>query len=108
MVELAAAKQTFSDKVWAACKKIPAGKVSTYAGIANAVGNPRASRAVGNALNKSPGMPHVPCHRVVKSGGGLGGFAKGAKEKSRLLAREGVLAVAGRVPDLGKRLFKDF
>ncbi|MBI4053204.1 MAG: MGMT family protein [Candidatus Diapherotrites archaeon] len=103
-----AKKQTFQEKVWNACKKIPAGKVSTYAGIAKAVGNPAAFRAVGNALNKSPGMPHVPCHRVIKSDGGLGGFAKGAKVKRRLLAREGVLAVHGRVLDLGKRLFKDF
>jgi len=84
------------------------GRVSTYAEIAKAIRRPHAFRAVGNALNKSPGMPLVPCHRVVKSDGGLGGFARGANEKRRLLECEGVAVKSGRVSDLGKLLFKDF
>jgi methylated-DNA-[protein]-cysteine S-methyltransferase len=71
-------------------KKIPRGKVITYREIAIALGNPNASRAVGNACNKNPFAPKVPCHRVVKSNGFLGGYAEGLKNKIFLLEKEGV------------------
>jgi O-6-methylguanine DNA methyltransferase len=63
----------------------------TYAQVALAIGRPAAVRAVGNALNKNPFAPQVPCHRVVKSDGSLGGFAHGPRAKQALLKNEGVV-----------------
>lgn len=91
----------FEKKVWKACCQIPKGKVSTYSAIAEKIGLPQAARAVGNALNKSPGMPRVPCHRVVRSDGSVGGFAHGTKEKIVLLEKEKVRVAQGKV-DLEK------
>ena len=95
----------FTRKVWVACTLIPESKVSTYGEIAKAVGEPKAVRAVGNALNKSPGTPEVPCHRVVKSNGELGGFAKGRAAKETLLWREGIKVKDGRVVNFPQKLF---
>ena len=81
---------TFDQKVWAMTVRIPAGKVATYGQVARALGSPGAARAVGNALNKNPYAPHVPCHRVVGSNGSLTGFAGGLPKKQRLLQAEGV------------------
>ena len=66
---------SFSQKVWQLTAQIPSGRVSTYGQLALALGQPKASRAVGNALNKNPKAPQVPCHRVVRVGGQLGGYA---------------------------------
>ena len=63
---------SFNQKVWAMCARVPKGQVTTYADIARALGT-NAYRAVGNALNRNPYAPHVPCHRVVASHG-IGGF----------------------------------
>ena len=73
----------FQKAVWEATRKIPKGKVKTYAAIAKTIGRPKAVRAVGNALNKNPYVPAVPCHRVVKGDGSLGGFAGGEKKKKK-------------------------
>ena len=96
----------FEDKVHAAAAKIPRGKVSTYARIAKAIGKPKAARAVGNALNKSPGMPKCPCHRVVKSCGTVGGFASGPAAKKKLLSKEGIRFHGGKVEDFGRKLYE--
>lgn len=90
---------TFHERVWAACAQIPAGKVATYGDLARAVGSPRAFRAVGQAMNRNPYAPAVPCHRVVGSDGSLTGFATGLEKKRRLLAAEGV-ALRGDKVDL--------
>lgn len=79
----------FERKVWQATKKITKGKVATYAQIARAIGCPKAARAVGNALNKNPYAPSVPCHRVIRSDGRLGGYAGGVKKKKEMLEKEG-------------------
>jgi methylated-DNA-[protein]-cysteine S-methyltransferase len=63
----------------------------TYAALARAAGRPLASRAVGNALHANPRPVTVPCHRVVRSDGTLGGYALGAARKRALLAEEGVI-----------------
>jgi len=89
--------ENFKLRVWNVCKRVPVGKVCAYSQIAKALGNPKASRAVGNALNKSPGMPYVPCHRIVKSNGEIGGFAFGEKKKISLLKKEGVKIENGLV-----------
>lgn len=87
---------SFNQKVWALTARIPAGRVTTYGQIAAALGS-RGYRAVGNALNRNPYAPAVPCHRVVGSGGALTGFAGGLAKKHRLLAGEGVPLRNGKV-----------
>jgi methylated-DNA-[protein]-cysteine S-methyltransferase len=86
--------------------KIPRGKVTTYGEMARAVGRPGAARAAGNALHKNPDAPRVPCHRVVKSDGNLGGYAGGTKKKIALLAAEGVVVENGRVVDFRKKFYR--
>ena len=81
----------FQQAVWGALRRIPAGTTRTYADIARTVRSPRASRAVGQACGANPIPLLVPCHRVVASGGRLGGFSGGLEWKRRLLAREGIL-----------------
>jgi len=70
--------------------KIPPGKVATYGDIAKALGYPTSSRAVGKILAKNPNPIVVPCHRVVKSNGHIGGYAYGEKRKKDLLEKEGL------------------
>jgi methylated-DNA-[protein]-cysteine S-methyltransferase len=81
----------FARKVLGRTARIPYGEVSTYATVAAAAGSPRASRAAGNALARNPIPIVIPCHRVLRSGGGLGGYAGGLERKTRLLALEGAL-----------------
>ena len=64
----------FNKKVWAALKLIPRGRVTTYKELAKYLGKPKAARAVGNACGANPDAPRVPCHRVVRSDGRLGGY----------------------------------
>jgi methylated-DNA-[protein]-cysteine S-methyltransferase len=87
---------SFNQQVWALTARIPKGRVTTYGEIARALGT-RAYRAVGNALNKNPYAPQVPCHRVVGSTGALTGFGGGLDEKRRLLRAEGIALVNDRV-----------
>jgi methylated-DNA-[protein]-cysteine S-methyltransferase len=87
------------------CKKIPKGKVSTYGALAKAMGRPKAFRAVGNALNKNPFAPKVPCHRVVSSTGSLGGYAFGSKKKIKILKAEGVVVLDNKIENFKNRLF---
>ena len=71
------------------CARIPCGQTITYAELARRAGKPRAARAVGNALAKNPLAPSIPCHRVIKSDGKLGGYsAKGGQAKKRLLLNQ--------------------
>lgn len=88
---------SFEQDVYAVLRRIPKGYVVTYQDIAQAIGRPNAVRAVGNALNKNPHAPKVPCHRVVKSDGKLGGYAGGQQKKIFLLNKEGVQVESGRV-----------
>lgn len=70
--------------------KIPRGKVMSYKQIAQAIGRPNAYRAVGNALKKNPLPVLIPCHRVIRANGEVGGYAFGGKyEKAKLLEKEG-------------------
>ena len=82
----------FQMAVWAALLRIPRGEVRAYTDLAAEVGRPKAVRAVANACGANPAAPRVPCHRVVRSDGGLGGYSGegGVKSKRRLLAEEGV------------------
>lgn len=93
----------FQLAVWKACAKIPRGKVATYSEIAKAIGKPKAVRAVGNALNKNPHAPRVPCHRVIKSDGSVGGFAHGTEKKIKMLKKEGVKIKNGKILTIRKQ-----
>lgn len=81
----------FRRDVLRATARIPFGRVSTYREIASAAGSPNAYRAAGNALGSNPVPIVVPCHRVLHSGGGLGGYTGGLERKEFLLRLEGVL-----------------
>jgi len=79
---------TFQKRVYEAVKRIPKGKVMTYKEVSQKAGQARAWRAVGNILNKNTN-PKIPCHRVIKSNGKIGGYRRGIKKKTRLLKKEG-------------------
>ena len=82
----------FQLKVWNYIKKIPLGKVKTYSEVAKSIGEPLAVRAVANAIGKNPLAPQIPCHRVIRSDGSLGGYSGkgGIKTKKLLLKKEGI------------------
>lgn len=81
----------FQQQVWQALLQIPLGRLSTYGTIAQQLGRPEASRAVGAAVGRNPVGIIVPCHRVVGSNGALTGYAAGLPRKQALLQHEGVL-----------------
>jgi len=83
----------FQVKVWKYLKTIPKGKVKTYKQVARGINRPKAVRAVANACARNPYAPGVPCHRVIRSNGTLGGFSSpgGTKSKKKLLKKEGFL-----------------
>jgi methylated-DNA-[protein]-cysteine S-methyltransferase len=98
----------FQRKVFEVIKKIPKGRVLTYKEVAKLAGFPRAWRAVGNVLNKNPAPepsarygagrnPKIPCHRVIRSDGKIGGYNRGTKKKITLLKKEGVIIKKKRV-----------
>ena len=82
----------FQLKVWKYLKTIPKGTVKTYKQVAIAIKSPKSARAVANACGKNPYAPKIPCHRVIRSDGGLGGYSGkgGKKTKLRLLRSENV------------------
>ena len=82
----------FQLKVWNYLKKIPKGKVKTYKDVAKAIGKPLAVRAVANAIGKNPYPPKIPCHRVIRSDGSLGGYSGkgGIQQKRKLLRSENI------------------
>ena len=82
----------FQLKVWKYLKTIPKGKVKTYLDVAKSIGKPRAFRAVANAVGKNPYPAKIPCHRVIRSDGSLGGYSGkgGIKKKRQLLKSEKV------------------
>jgi methylated-DNA-[protein]-cysteine S-methyltransferase len=100
----------FDERVWKLMERIPRGNVTTYGQIARKL-NTKAYRAVGNACRKNPYAPRVPCHRVVRSDGTIGGFGgktsgKTVEEKTLLLREESVEVRNGRVVDFEKVLFR--
>ena len=82
----------FQIKVWKYLKTIPKGQVRTYLDVAKAINKPKAARAVANAVGKNPNAPKIPCHRVIRSDGSLGGYSGpgGIKTKKKLLKKEGI------------------
>ncbi len=82
----------FQLKVWNYLKKIPIGSVKTYKQVAIAINKPKSARAVANACARNPYAPNIPCHRVIRSDGGLGGYSGrgGVDQKLKLLRSEKV------------------
>lgn len=99
---------SFYDKIYEAVQKIPEGKTATYGQIAALAGNPRAARAVGNALHKNPLPGIIPCHRVVNASGRLSpAFAFGGESRQReLLEKEGVAFLDNGYVDLKTNLWR--
>ena len=97
---------SFQFQCYEALKKIPPGKVISYSGLAKMIGQPLAYRAVGSAMNKNPFAPKVPCHRVVKSNGDLGGFADDINLKIKRLQEEGVEVANNKIVNFQSSLFK--
>ncbi|MCR4260748.1 MAG: MGMT family protein [Candidatus Colwellbacteria bacterium] len=83
-------QQGFKEKVLEVVSKIPRGKTLSYKQVAALAGSPRAYRAVGNIMNKN-NNPKVPCHRVIKSDGTVGGYAHGSAKKRSILLKEGAI-----------------
>lgn len=78
---------------------IPKGRVTTYSQIAKALGRPKAARAIGRIIGSNPLAPEIPCHRVVRNDGRLGGYSGGIQLKLKLLKSEGVTSLDGQVVD---------
>jgi O-6-methylguanine DNA methyltransferase len=92
-------KLTFKEKVFQIVRKIPKGKTLSYKEVAERTGNKKACRAVGNILNKHK-IKGLPCHRVVKSNGDVGGYQWGKKMKIKILRQEGVkISKKGKIID---------
>ena len=83
----------FQIKVWKYLKTIRKGSVLSYSDVAKGINKPKAVRAVANAIGKNPYAPKIPCHRVIRSDGSLGGYSGkgGIKTKRKLLKSEGIL-----------------
>ncbi len=96
--------KSFNERCYTLLRKVPPGKVTTYKEIAHTL-HTKAYRAVGNAMNKNPYSPQVPCHRVVKSNREVGGFASGTKKKISILKKEGIKITGGKI-NLKKYLYK--
>jgi len=98
-------KYSFYEKCYKVLRKVPKGRVTTYKEIAKSLVS-RAYRVVGNAMNKNPYAPQVPCHRVVNSDGRIGGFFSGQKNKTQMLKKEGVIVKKGRIENFNKLLYR--
>ena len=101
----AGSSATFSSRCYRLLCKVPKGRVTTYGDIAVALGC-KAYRAVGNAMNRNPNAPVVPCHRVVASDGSLNGYAGGLALKKKLLEQEGLEIRGGKVVDFETKRFR--
>jgi methylated-DNA-[protein]-cysteine S-methyltransferase len=92
-------------KVYEIVRKIPKGKVLSYSEVARLAGSPQAWRAVGNILNRVVGKwrPKIPCHRVIKSDGKVGGYRRGTKKKIALLKKEGLIIKNGKITSRARK-----
>lgn len=100
----------FANKVYSQLEKVPKGKVTTYKELAKSI-NSKSYQAIGQVLRKNPFAPKVPCHRVVKSDGSIGGFmgeveGKSITKKINILKTEGVITKNNKVVDFENKLFK--
>jgi methylated-DNA-[protein]-cysteine S-methyltransferase len=102
----------FNHQIYDLLIKVPAGKVTTYKALAAAL-NTKAYQAVGNAMKNNPNAPHIPCHRVVKSNGYIGGFSgqtsgKEIQRKIKLLESEKIVVKDKKIQNFTSVLFDQF
>jgi methylated-DNA-[protein]-cysteine S-methyltransferase len=93
-------------RVYKKLLRVPKGKVTTYGELAKAVGLKNGQRAIGQIMNKNPFPVIIPCHRVVKSDGKVGGYFYGQNVKTKMLSEEGILIQNGKVQCWEKSVFK--
>ena len=93
-------------KIYKKLLEVPKGKITTYGELAKAVGLKNGQRAVGKIMNKNPYPVIIPCHRVIKSDGKIGGYAYGEKIKSDMLTREGIVIKNGKILDLKNKIYR--
>lgn len=93
-------------RVYRELLKVPKGKVTTYGELARAAGIKNGQRAIGRIMNKNPFPVIIPCHRVVKSDGKIGGYFYGETVKTKMLSDEGVTVKNGRIGDWEKTVFR--
>lgn len=103
---------TFAQQVYTLLKQVPAGKVTTYKALAQAM-NTSAYQAIGQAVRNNPNPPTIPCHRVVKASGLIGGFmgktsGESIQKKINLLKKEGVICQQGKIINFQSNLFTKF
>ena len=89
-------------------RQIPSGRVSTYGAVAKALGNKGYARAVGKYMNTNPDANTMPCFKIVKSDGSLGGFGLGINDKIRRLKQDGISVKDGKIVDFEKVFFNNF
>jgi len=97
-------KNKTAEKVFSLVKKIPRGKVTTYSAIARKAGT--SARAVGGILHSNKNLVIIPCHRVIKSNGEIGGYSQGIRKKIKLLKKEGIKIKGDKL--IFKESFKNF
>jgi len=93
-------------KVYKKLLEVPTGKITTYGELAKAVGMINGQRVVGKIMNKNPYPVIVPCHRVIKSDGKLGGYAYGEKIKSNMLSKEGIQISDGKILNFKEKIYR--
>ena len=93
-------------KIYKKLLEVPKGKITTYGELAKAVGLKNGQRAVGKIMNKNPYPVIIPCHRVVKSDGKIGGYAYGEDVKSNMLTNEGIKIQNGKILDLKNTIYR--
>ena len=93
-------------KIYKKLLEVPKGKITTYGELAKAVGLKNGQRAVGKIMSKNPYPVIIPCHRVVKSDGKVGGYAYGEEIKSDMLTREGIVIKNGKILDLENTIYR--
>ena len=96
----------FVSRVLAAVKRIPKGRITTYGILAGAIGRPKAIRAAANALKRNPCLIKIPCHRVIRSDGKIGGYRLGTRKKLSLLKKEGIGFNENKIKNLRKILYE--
>ena len=94
------------EKVYKKLLEVPKGKITTYGDIAKAIGLKNGQRIIGKIMNKNPYPVIVPCHRVVKSDGKIGGYAWGEKVKAKMLSNEGIKIKNGKILDVEKSIHR--
>ncbi|MCV0412828.1 MGMT family protein [Nitrosarchaeum sp.] len=93
-------------KIYKKLLEVPKGKITTYGELAKAVGLKNGQRAVGKIMNKNPYPVIIPCHRVIKSNGKIGGYAYGEEIKSNMLSKEGIKIQNGKILDLENSIYR--